>query len=86
MWANVMARIHSNLKGAKFEKPAGVTKVTVCSETGRKARTGCVNPYDEYFLPGTIPTICSKHSGSELSSENSSTTNKPTTSTNSFDQ
>ena len=85
MWANVMARIHSNLKGAKFEKPAGVTKVTVCSETGRKARTGCVNPYDEYFLPGTIPTICSKHSGSELSSENSSTTNKPTTSTNSFD-
>ena len=86
MWANVMAKIHSNLKSAKFEKPLGVAKVTVCSETGRKARTGCVNPYDEYFLQGTIPTICSKHSGSELSVENnSSATNKQTTSANSFD-
>ena len=84
LWANIMSRVHSNLQNAKFEKPSGVT---VCAETGRKANTGCPNTYDEYFLIGTIPTSCNKHSGSELKDNNSSSTNtnKTNTVTNSFD-
>ena len=87
LWANIMSRVHSNLQNAKFEKPSGVSKVTVCAETGRKANTGCPNTYDEYFLIGTIPTSCNKHSGSELKDNNSSSTNtnKTNTVTNSFD-
>ncbi len=87
LWANIMSRVHSNLQNAKFEKPSGVTKVTVCTETGRKANTGCPNTYDEYFLIGTTPTSCNKHSGSELKDSNSSSTNtnKTNTITNSFD-
>ena len=87
LWANIMSRVHSNLQNAKFEKPSGVSKVTVCAETGRKANTGCPNTYDEYFLIGTTPTSCNKHSGSELKDNNSSSTNtnKTNTVTNSFD-
>ncbi len=86
LWANIMANIHSNLKNAKFDKPAGAIKVTVCAETGRKANTGCPNTYDEYFLIGTTPASCNKHSGSELKDNNTSTnTNKNNTITNSFD-
>ena len=87
LWANIMNNVHSNLPNAKFDKPTGVSKVTVCAETGRKANTGCHNTYDEYFLIGTIPTSCNKHSGSELKDNNSSSTNtnKTNTVTNSFD-
>ena len=87
LWANIMNNVHSNLPNAKFDKPTGVSKVTVCAETGRKANTGCPNTYDEYFLIGTIPTSCNKHSGSELKDNNSSftNTNKTNTVTNSFD-
>lgn len=87
LWANIMNNVHSNLPNAKFDKPTGVSKVTVCAETGRKANTGCPNTYDEYFLIGTIPTSCNKHSGSELKDNNSSSTNTNKTNivTNSFD-
>ena len=71
LWANVMSRIHSGLKGAKFEKPTTVTSCTICSETGKKATTGCTNTYTEYYLWGTVPGVCNKHAGSELDSNNS---------------
>ena len=88
LWANIMSNVHSSLKNAKFNKPAGAVKVTVCAETGRKANTGCPNTYDEYFLIGTTPTLCNKHAGTELkddSSSSSTNTNKTNTATNSFD-
>ena len=88
LWANIMSNVHSSLKHAKFNKPAGAVKVTVCAETGRKANTGCPNTYDEYFLIGTTPTLCNKHAGTELkddSSSSSTNTNKTNTATNSFD-
>lgn len=86
LWANIMSRIHSGLQSAKFNKPSGVIKITVCSETGRKANTGCPDTYSEYFLIGTTPTACNKHSGSELKDSNSSTnTNKTNSTIDSFD-
>ena len=66
IWANVMSRIHIGLKSAKFEKPNTVMSVEVCSETGKKATTGCPNTYTEYFLWLTVPDLCDKHTGTEL--------------------
>ena len=92
LWANIMNNVHSNLSSAKFTKPSGVIKVTVCSETGKKANTGCTNTYEEYFLAGTKPENCDKHSGKDINDNNSSKqntsspTNKKSDSvTNSFD-
>lgn len=64
MWANIMARIHSNLSKATFVKPTSVFKATICADTGKKATDSCTNTYDEYFLFGSIPDLCTAHSGS----------------------
>ena len=76
IWANVMSRIHTGLKTAYFEKPSSVLEVTVCAETGLKARTGCTNTYTEYFLRFTTPDLCNKHSGSEVKNTNSNNENR----------
>ena len=66
IWANVMARIHTGLQTARFEKPTMVLSATVCSETGMRATTGCPNTYTEYFLWFTTPDTCNKHKGEVL--------------------
>lgn len=66
IWANVMSRIHTGLKGAVFIKPNSVQNCLVCAETGKKATVACKNTYIEYFLKGTVPELCKKHIGSEL--------------------
>ena len=63
-----MSRIHAGLKTATFKRPNGVISKTICSETGKVARTGCKNTYTEYFLWLTVPGLCDKHSGEELKS------------------
>ena len=68
LWTNVMSRIHAGLKTATFKRPNGVISKTICSETGKVARTGCKNTYTEYFLWLTVPGLCDKHSGEELKS------------------
>ena len=78
LWANVMSRIHTGLKTAKFEKPSTVTSVTICPETGKKARTGCQNTYTEYFLWGTVPGLCDKHNGNEFKNNNDTNNEKIT--------
>ena len=71
LWANVMSRIHTGLKGAQFEKPNKVKAVTICAETGMRAKTGCTDTYIEYFLNGTVPNLCDKHTGTEITTKNS---------------
>ena len=78
LWANVMSRVHTGLKTAKFEKPSAVSSVTICPETGKKARTGCQNTYTEYFLWGTAPGLCDKHTGSEFKNNNNTNNEKIT--------
>ena len=80
IWANVMARIHTGLQTARFEKPSGVLSRTVCSETGQIATTGCPDTYIEYFLWFTTPDTCTKHKGETLNNEpiNNTTSNNTT--------
>lgn len=70
LWANVMSKIHAGLKSATFEKPNSVYSCNICADTGKVATTGCKNVYTEYFLRGTVPQLCDKHSGTELKQEN----------------
>ena len=79
IWANVMARIHAGLQKASFEKPSGVLSITVCSETGKVANTGCPNTYTEFLLWFTPTDACHKHKGGKLDSSN---TTKETTDNN----
>ena len=73
LWANVMTKIHTGLKGASFEMPGSIYTENICGDTGKIATTGCSNVYAEYFLKGTTPQLCDKHTGLELKQD---TTNK----------
>ncbi len=80
IWANVMKRVHNGLQNISFVKPGSIDTEIVCAETGMLARTGCTNTYEEYFLRGTVPELCSEHSGSKVSnnSSNEEESTKPT--------
>ena len=72
IWANVMRRVHSGLEKESFEMPSKIAVTTICADTGKVARTGCKNTYIEYFLWGTVPEECTKHSGDKAKTNNES--------------
>lgn len=80
LWAHVMINVHSKLANAKFEEPKnGVVTATVCSDSHKLANSGCPDRYTEYFLQGTLPDMCTLHSGSTTdvkSNRNTVTTTK----------
>lgn len=61
IWSSVMNRIHSNLPSASFSKPSDVLYEIICTDTGKKATTKCVNTIPEYFLKDTVPDLCDIH-------------------------
>ena len=75
IWANVMRRIHNGLQNISFVKPGSIDTEMICADTGMIARTGCTNTYEEYFLRGTAPDLCTEHSGSKLNDSGSNTEN-----------
>ncbi len=79
IWANVMRRVHNGLQNMSFIKPTSIETATICASTGMVARTGCSNTYQEYFLKGTVPDLCTTHSGNKLT--NSTTSLETTQST-----
>lgn len=66
IWANVMRKIHNGLGNAVFHQPNKIAITTICEETGMVANSDCKNTYIEYFLWGTVPEECKKHSGNKL--------------------
>ena len=70
IWANVMRTIHSGLANATFEKPSWIQTETICADSGCIANSGCTNTYEEYFLWGTKPDDCTKHSGNRITTNN----------------
>ena len=61
LWTNVMSRIHEELPDKEFEQPSTVERVTICSETGLLAGTGCSRT-TEYFDVSNVPTKrCTEH-------------------------
>lgn len=72
IWANVMRRVHSGLEKESFKMPTKVAVTTICADTGMIARTGCKDTYIEYFLWGTVPENCTRHSGDKAKTNNES--------------
>lgn len=66
IWANVMRNVHNGLSRATFRQPSSISVQYVCADTGMVAKTGCTDTYVEYFLLGTVPDECTKHSGGKL--------------------
>ena len=61
IWANVMKKIHTNLKNKDFEKPLGIESAKICPKSGKVANPRCSNSYTEYFIHGTVPETCNMH-------------------------
>ncbi len=69
LWQKIMEEIHKGLPRKEFEKPAGLERATICTESGKLAVTGLcsLDPRgstirQEYFAKGTVPTeICDVH-------------------------
>lgn len=56
-----MNRIHEDLPDEEFEQPSTVERVTICSESGLLAGTGCSRT-TEYFDLSDVPTKrCTEH-------------------------
>lgn len=81
IWSSVMQNIHSGLPNANFEMSKGIVTSTICRDSGKVANSSCPNTFTEYFLKGTVPDMCTQHSGSNLNTKtntNKSTTNNKT--------
>jgi penicillin-binding protein 1A len=63
LWKKIMTQISEDQLITDFEVPDDVKKVTICSETGLLARSGCPKT-TEYFSDDTAPTkYCNEHGG-----------------------
>ena len=86
IWANVMRNIHSGLANATFEKPSWIQTETICADSGCIANSGCTNTYEEYFLWGTKPDDCTKHSGNRITTNNNQNGQSEQTNQNVFNE
>lgn len=84
IWANVMRNIHLGLTNAAFEKPSWIQTETICADSGGIANSGCTNTYEEYFLWGTKPSKCTKHSGGKVTTNHNQNQQKEETNQNVF--
>mgnify|MGYP004613853467 FL=1 len=84
IWSSVMKNIHSGLPSKKFEKTDGVVTSIICRASGKVANSSCPNTFTEYFLKGTVPDMCTQHSGSSMNSNktNKNNSNSKNTTTN----
>lgn len=61
VWFNAMKKVHSSLEVKKFNKPDGITTVSICKDTGRRATEACTDTYSEIFASDSIPAACEGH-------------------------
>lgn len=73
IWKNVMSSIHKGLDSKSFERPSGVTTITVCKDSGMIATDICKKDprggrtYTELFVKGTGPKkTCTSHVEAEV--------------------
>lgn len=62
LWADILSPFHENLESKELEMPSGVVTASICSESGKLARSNCYKDltgnkvYTELFIDGTVPT------------------------------
>ena len=62
LWGRIMNRVHSGLPAKNFTAPSGLTKTSICLESGLKPGPYCTKTASEIFVAGTEPKeICMEH-------------------------
>lgn len=61
IWFNAMKKVHEGLEVKKFNKPDGISTVSICKDTGRRATENCTDTYSEIFASDNIPAACEGH-------------------------
>jgi membrane peptidoglycan carboxypeptidase len=56
IWRELMISYHAGRPITPFTKPAGVSDVTICAQTGALAGPECSDTLREHFIAGTEPT------------------------------
>ena len=64
VWEKVMKSVHQGLEPSTFARPDGVSTVTVCRASGKKATSLCTDTYSEVFMSNHIPGDCDAHTNS----------------------
>lgn len=57
IWNSAMRLVLSEEQPHQFALPNNLIKVAVCADTGTLPCSGCKNIVEEYFVPGTQPTV-----------------------------
>lgn len=68
LWQHIMSNVHENLEGRKFDRPANIVTLNVCSQSGKIPTDLCSHDprgstiISEIFAKGTEPTeFCETH-------------------------
>jgi len=76
LWKIIMTRVHEDLEAKQFEKPDGLTTVSVCSKSGKLPTELCSQDprgstiVSEIFVQGTQPTeFCDTHVELQIDTE-----------------
>ena len=61
LWFNAMKPITAEQEVKDFERPEGITTVSICKATGRRATEECKDTYTEIVNKENIPEYCDGH-------------------------
>lgn len=61
IWAAYMKAALADVKATDFEKPRGISSVTICTQTGLAASENCTNTASALFLSSDVPEPCELH-------------------------
>ena len=62
MWARFMKQATAHDKADGFKAPAGLTAISVCSQSGKLPGAFCERVITDYFVRGAIPSeVCADH-------------------------
>ena len=68
IWKKVMTKVHNGLTDPGFVPPEGVTKVSICGNTGLRNTAYCSSVKWEWFIDDTIPGYCTTHGAPVIAS------------------
>lgn len=90
-WKLVMEKVHEDLEEKELSKPSNVTSASICTSTGKLAKSRCPDTVMYFDTNSSAPSgYCSKHGGSSEKSEDdddepssgTKTTKKPSSNKN----
>ena len=69
VWFNAMKKVSEDQESKDFERPDGITTVTICKATGKRATDDCKDTYSEIVNKDNIPSYCDGHESVKICKE-----------------